>query len=279
MSQATTNNIYRDVNAVFPQKRSLFTLSPLTMLNIKRPLCFLANSGIHLQRNRLILPVTANLFILFLMSACSKSPLLSLSPSKSPTAFIATPIADSKLKTFLTGAIEQTKYTRTYDPAYVSLLYPGGDVPRDRGVCTDVVIRAFRTIDLDLQKEVHEDMRAHFAVYPPDWGLSQPDPNIDHRRVPNLMTYFQRQGKDLSISRQANAYRPGDIVTWELGQGQQHIGIVTNLKAAQNDAYLIVHNVGAGTRIEDVLFQWPIIGHYRYFSPGIQAAKNSQNKG
>lgn len=242
------------------------------MLNNKRPFCFLANLGIYFKQNRLISQISTSLSILLLISACSKLPLQSLSRSKLPTAFVSTPIADTKLKTFLEGAIEQTKYTRTYDPAYVAIPYPGGDVPRDRGVCTDVVIRAFRAIDLDLQKEVHEDMRANFAVYPPDWGLLQPDPNIDHRRVPNLMTYLKRQGKHIQVSRDAKAYLPGDIVTWDLGQGQQHIGIVTNLKATQNGPYLIVHNVGAGARVEDVLFQWSVIGHYRYFEPaGTQA--------
>lgn len=214
--------------------------------------------------NRFILLITIQSCLLGFIAGCRQTTLPSI-PIHQASELIATPIADPKLKTFLEGAIEQTKYTRTYDPAYVAIPYPGGDVPRDRGVCTDVVIRAFRKIGLDLQKEVHEDMRANFTVYPPDWGLSQPDSNIDHRRVPNLMTYFKRQGKNLNISQQANAYKPGDIVTWDLGQGQQHIGIVTHLKAALNDSYLIVHNVGAGTRVEDVLFQWPIIGHYRYF--------------
>jgi uncharacterized protein len=236
------------------------------MLNNKRSFRFLVSLGIYFKQNR-ILQISTSLSILLLISACSKSPLQSLSQPKLLTTFISTPIADAKLQTFLKGAIEQTKYTRTYDPTYVAIPYPGGDVPRDRGVCTDVVIRAFRAIDLDLQKEVHEDMRANFSMYPPDWGLSQPDPNIDHRRVPNLMTYFQRQGRHIQVSQDAKAYLPGDIVTWDLGQGQQHIGIVTNLKATQNGPYLIVHNVGAGTRVEDILFQWPAIGHYRYFEP------------
>jgi uncharacterized protein len=236
------------------------------MLITQKILYFLVIPRACLQQNRLILQITANFFILLLISACSKLPLQSQA-SPMPATLISTPIADANLKTFLEGAIEQTKYTHTYDPAYVAIPYPGGDVPRNRGVCTDVVIRAFRTIGLDLQKAVHEDMRANFAVYPPDWGLSQPDPSIDHRRVPNLMTYFQRQGKNLTLSQNTNAFRPGDIVTWDLGQGQQHIGIVTNLKATQNGPYLIVHNVGAGARVEDVLFQWPMIGHYRYFEP------------
>lgn len=213
----------------------------------------------------LFLQVSLTLFIFILSSGCRETiPPPSVRPSNA-SEWLTTPIADPKLNTFLQGAIAQTQYTRTYDPAYVQIPYPGGDVPRDRGVCTDVVIRAFRTIGLDLQKAVHEDMRANFSVYPTDWGLTQPDPNIDHRRVPNLMTYFQRQGKNLALSQDEKAYQPGDIVTWDLGQGQQHIGIVTNLKAENNQAFLIVHNVGAGTRVENILFQWPIIGHYRYF--------------
>jgi uncharacterized protein len=238
------------------------------MLRAPKILQFLHDSRCRLQQNQLILQISVNLFILVLISGCNGFPPQSwvrTSPS-SPREWRTTPIADPKLKTFLQGAIAQTQSTRIYDPAYVQIPYPGGDVPRERGVCTDVVIRAFRTIGLDLQKAVHEDMRTHFSVYPADWGLTQPDPNIDHRRVPNLMTYFQRQGRNVAISQDAKAYHPGDIVTWDLGQGQQHIGIVTHLKAEDNKAYLIVHNVGAGTQIEDVLFQWPVIGHYRYFA-------------
>jgi hypothetical protein len=127
-----------------------------------------------------------------------------------------------------------------------------------------VLIRAFRTVGIDLQKAVHEDMVANFAVYPKDWGLSHPDPNIDHRRVPNLMTYFSRQGKAVQLSQSIADYLPGDIVTWNLGDGQQHIDVVMQYKSTQTRQPLIVHNVGAGTQIEDVLKRWRIIGHYRY---------------
>jgi uncharacterized protein YijF (DUF1287 family) len=164
------------------------------------------------------------------------------------------------------SAIEQTHYTSRYDAAYVQLAYPGGDVPPDRGACTDVVVRAFRKGGVDLQQLVHEDMARDFAAYPQKWGLPKPDSNIDHRRVPNLMTYFKREGKALSVTEEGKDYRPGDVVTWDLnGAGLTHIGVVTNLWSDETGNYLIVHNIGAGAKIENVLFAWRITGHYRYF--------------
>lgn len=151
-----------------------------------------------------------------------------------------------------------------YDPAYFTIPYPGGDVPKDKGVCTDVVVRAYRKLGIDLQKEVHVDMKANFDKYPAKWGLKRPDPNIDHRRVPNLMTFFSRHGTVLPITRRAGDYAPGDIVCWDLGGGVMHIGIVSAKKAALTDRYLIIHNIGAGQVLEDCLFQFRIIGHYRY---------------
>jgi len=151
-----------------------------------------------------------------------------------------------------------------YDPSYYSLPYPGGDVPADRGVCTDVVIRAYRAMGIDLQKEVHEDMRNHFAFYPKNWGLKTTDRNIDHRRVPNLMVFFSRHGTQLSPSSNSNDYLPGDIVAWNLGRGITHIGIVASQKTPDNRRPMIVHNIGAGQVLEDVLFDFEIIGHYRY---------------
>jgi uncharacterized protein len=162
-------------------------------------------------------------------------------------------------------AIEQTNYTFSYDPSYVKLDYPGGDVPPDRGVCSDVVIRSFRKVGVDLQKEVHEDMTGAFAVYPKKWGLAKPDANIDHRRVPNLMTFFERKGKALAVTLKGADYQPGDVVAWDLGTGQAHIGIVTNLWSDASENYLIAHNIGGGVRVENVLFSWRITGHYRYF--------------
>lgn len=157
-----------------------------------------------------------------------------------------------------------TKQTVRYDPAYFRLTYPNGDVPADRGVCTDVIIRAYRKLGIDLQKEVHEDMKANFGLYPKMWGLSRPDRNIDHRRVPNLMTFFSRHGVVKPISTRAQDYKPGDIVCWNLGGGLTHIGIVSNRKSADGQRYLIVHNIGAGQVLEDCLFNYKIIGHYQY---------------
>ena len=175
--------------------------------------------------------------------------------------------ADSspQLKQMLDGAIAQAGVTTGYDPSYVALDYPGGDVPEKTGVCSDVVVRAFRKAGIDLQKEIHEDMKSARSEYPNKWGANNPDRNIDHRRVLNLMTYFTRQRKSLPISHSATDYQPGDIVAWELTSGIDHIGIVTNMLSDSEDRYLIVHNIGAGTRIEDVMFTWTIKGHYRFF--------------
>lgn len=169
------------------------------------------------------------------------------------------------LRPVLDSALAQTEQTTIYDPAYVKLAYPGGDLPIERGVCADVIVRAFRKGGVDLQKEVHDDMARNFAIYPNRWGLKAPDTNIDHRRVPNLMTYFKRHDKSLPITTNAKDYQPGDIVAWDLGGGLTHIGIVVNLRARDGERYYIVHNIGAGARLEDVLFAWRQIGHYRYF--------------
>lgn len=162
------------------------------------------------------------------------------------------------------AAIELTKQQVRYDPSYYRIAYPNGDVPADRGVCTDVVIRAYRKLGIDLQKEVHEDMKAHFSVYPKNWGLSTTDRNIDHRRVPNLMTFFSRKGQVKKITSNPADYQPGDIVCWNLGGGTTHIGIVVNKKVSNSNRYYIVHNIGAGQVLEDCLFNFKIIGHYRY---------------
>ena len=178
---------------------------------------------------------------------------------------LSTPVTSPVVKQVIDGAIEQAGYTVGYDSAYVKLAYPGGDVPLDRGVCTDVVVRAFRKAGVDLQKEVHVDMSRNFGTYPQQWGARRPDANIDHRRVPNLMTYFKRMGKDLPITKDPTDYLPGDVVVWDLGNGLLHIGIVSNLKRADSTAHSIVHNIGSGARIEDSLFSWKVIGRYRYF--------------
>lgn len=152
----------------------------------------------------------------------------------------------------------------TYDPAYFSIPYPNGDVPADKGVCTDVVIRAYRKMGVDLQKEVHEDMKANFSVYPKIWGLNKPDRNIDHRRVPNLMKFFSRKGAELAITNKAEDYKPGHVVCWNLGGATTHIGIVSGIQNKNKTRYLIVHNIGAGQVLEDCLFSFKIIGHYAY---------------
>jgi len=155
-----------------------------------------------------------------------------------------------------------------YDPSYVALPYPGGDVAPDRGVCTDLVVRVFRDVGVDLQREVHVDMTAHFEEYPDIWGLASPDSNIDHRRVPNLMVFFARHGHVLPITAQPGDYRPGDIVTWDLGRGMTHIGIVARSRAPGSDRPLVAHHVGGNPTVNDALFAWRIIGHFRYFGPG-----------
>jgi uncharacterized protein len=162
------------------------------------------------------------------------------------------------------AAMALTRQQVRYDPAYYAMPYPGGDLPTGRGVCTDVVIRAYRALGIDLQKEVHEDMRAHFELYPPLWGLSRPDRNIDHRRVPNLMVFFTRHGMEKPRSRRPADYLPGDIVCWRLPQGATHIGIAVSRRSADGQRPLIVHNIGAGQVLADCLFEFEIIGHYSF---------------
>ena len=160
------------------------------------------------------------------------------------------------------AARQQVGVTKEYDPAYVAIKYPGGDVPIHTGVCSDVVVRALRKVDIDLQKEVHEDMQKHFSDYPQKWGLKGPDKNIDHRRIPNLMRYLERH--HVSIQEQLKSpetYQPGDIVTWDLGKGVLHIGIVSDKASGRTP--LIIHNIGRGTKEEDILFQYRVIGLYR----------------
>lgn len=162
------------------------------------------------------------------------------------------------------SAMTLTKDEVTYDPAYFSIAYPNGDVPADKGVCTDVVIRAYRKLNIDIQKEVHEDMVSNFSKYPKIWGLTRTDKNIDHRRVPNLMVFFKRFGTVLPITQKAMDYRPGAIVCWNLGGGTTHIGIVSKKRNLNGTRNLIIHNIGAGQVAQDCLFDFKIIGHYRF---------------
>jgi hypothetical protein len=174
--------------------------------------------------------------------------------------------AGTSAEALVTSAIERTRHTVVYDGGYYAITYPGGDVPKGIGVCTDVVIRTYRAVGIDLQQRVHQDISTHFSVYPSKalWGLTAPDTNIDHRRVPNLQVFFARNGQTLPITGNANDYRPGDLVTWMLPGHLPHIGIVTDRIHPATGNPKIVHNIGRGPRIEDMLFDYPITGHYRY---------------
>ncbi|MFP2996629.1 DUF1287 domain-containing protein [Spongiivirga sp. MCCC 1A20706] len=162
------------------------------------------------------------------------------------------------------AAIALTENEVTYDGSYFSIPYPNGDIPADKGVCTDVIVRAYRTLEIDLQELVHQDMKANFHLYPKIWGLSKTDTNIDHRRVPNLMTYFKRFGTTKKMSENATDYAPGDIVAWRLENGLTHIGVVVHKRSKDNKRYLISHNIGAGQVLDDCLFDFTIIGHYSF---------------
>lgn len=174
------------------------------------------------------------------------------------------------LENFVDAAIERTNYEVVYNPSYMAIDYPNGDVPEDQGVCADVIIRAYRKLGIDLQKEAHQDMAENFDLYPKLWGLEKPDTNIDHRRVPNLMAFFKRRGQTLPITKNPNDYLPGDIVAWTFNFGKTHIGIVIDKLSSDKQRPLIVHNIGAGPKINDVLMKWEIIGHYRYFGSEVE---------
>lgn len=185
-------------------------------------------------------------------------------------AFLCAPIASAGARTvgerIADAALAQTTHAVVYDPAYVSIPYPGGDVPADRGVCADVIVRALRSVGVDLQQLVHEDMARAFDAYPAIWSLSRPDPSIDHRRVPNLETFLTRAGARLPLSANPDDYEPGDIVAWNLrgdAGSLPHIGVVAGAKGASGRP-LVIHNIGAGPKAEDVLFDWKITGRYRY---------------
>lgn len=211
--------------------------------------------------------------LLFLLStACAPSPTVTPLPTIPPTPIpyqtVVAKISSQALLDIGTrialAAQAQVGVTTIYDPAYVRLDYPNGDVPIERGVCTDVVVRAFRAVGIDLQSRIHEDMARNFSVYPKDWGLTAPDANIDHRRVQNLATYFTRLGKRIGADDVDANFLPGDVVTWQLSGWMQHIGIVSTDKIQGTNRYYIVHNIGSGTHQEDALRWFTIIGHYRW---------------
>jgi len=184
--------------------------------------------------------------------------------TNTPTAQVTTPVNKGFYEKLSDAALLITHDNVSYDSAYYQIPYPDGDVPKDRGVCTDVVIRSYRKLGIDLQKEVHEDMAANFASYPKTWGLKTTDTNIDHRRVPNLQVFFTRKGEVKTVSGKAADYKPGDIVTWMLASNRPHIGIVVDKKNTQGNRYLMVHNIGGGQVVQDCLFAYKITGHYRY---------------
>lgn len=218
----------------------------------------------HAARRRRRLVAAMSSALLCVLAACGDSYAQTNPQNRAPSGIqnrTAQPETSLDIA-LVTAARKQIGVTLTYDPAYVRLPYPGGDVPASRGVCTDVVIRAFRTQRIDLQQRVHEDMRTHFAKYPQKWGLRGPDSNIDHRRVPNLQTWFARQGWSLPVTSRAGDYRVGDLVTWMLPGNLPHIGIVSDRRSLSGTP-LIIHNIGHGAREDDVLFDYPITGHYR----------------
>ena len=178
-----------------------------------------------------------------------------------PALLLARPAmaAASQAQSFVAAAREQTRHRVTYDGAYTRIGYPMGDVPPDRGVCTDVVIRAYRAIGIDLQERVHKDMLAHFDLYPKAWGLTHPDSNIDHRRVPNLQVFLARFGAALPVTRAGGDFAPGDLVTYRLDYNLPHIAVVSD-----GPAQRIIHNIGAGPQEETSLFAYEMTGHYRY---------------
>ena len=179
--------------------------------------------------------------------------------------FIATACSADDATTLVEAARARTRLHEVYDGAYRTIAYPGGDVPSDRGVCTDLVIRSYRALGIDLQVLVHEDMRTHFDAYPKTWGLRRPDRNIDHRRVPNLQAFLARERAGVAVTRDAAGYEAGDLVTWMLPGNLPHIGIVSDRRVAGGARPLVLHNIGAGPVEDDILFAYPITGHYRWF--------------
>lgn len=208
--------------------------------------------------------------IAFLLSftSCKKQEILSNSTILISEKQVISPIENpnSFAEKLSNVAIQIIDKDVVYTPDYVKLKYPNGDVPAKTGVCTDVIIRAYRKLNIDLQKEVHEDMVANFTKYPnlKKWGLKTTDKNIDHRRVPNLEVFFVRKGKTLLITQNANDYKTGEIVTWMINDKLPHIGIITHLKSKDGKRNLIVHNVGNGQVLEDCLFSYTIVGHFQY---------------
>lgn len=205
-------------------------------------------------RSRFAVAIHVLILVLFSGPSCA-GPRVDVGRPGEPAGFV---------EQLSTAAIERTRVAVRYDGSYRSIGYPGGDVPEDVGVCTDLVIRAYRVLGIDLQQAVHEDMSEAFSAYPDKWGLETPDPNIDHRRVPNLEVLFARKGVRLPVTDDAEDYLPGDLVTWNLGP-LPHIGIVVSVPSDDNERFQIVHNIGRGPELEDMLFDFPIVGHFRFY--------------
>ncbi|MGK0271171.1 MAG: hypothetical protein ACI88H_001825 [Cocleimonas sp.] len=229
----------------------------------------LLNTSLKTKLNKLI----KNMGLVLILAATQLSNTVF---AESPV-LVPAPVSDITMQRFafsvdlVDAALERLNHKVKYDGRYISIGYPGGDVPNNIGVCTDVVIRAYRKLGIDLQEQVHRDMINSFAQYPnlPKWNLVRPDPNIDHRRVVNLRVFFERHGASLPISTDSNDYMPGDLVTWDMMRGMPHIGIVTHQVSKDKTRPLIVHNMGKGPKLEDILFTMKITGHYRY-QPGLQ---------
>lgn len=220
-------------------------------------------------------PLLSVVLALSTLTACGETEPASPSPDLAKAlAMVLAPQPDVEVapaphkdRLLVLAAIERTTHEVAYESGYVRLEYPGGDVPDGTGVCTDVVIRAYRGIDIDLQKRVHEDMLAAFDKYPANWGLTKPDSNIDHRRVPNLQKFFTRHGETRPKTVDAADYQPGEVVTWNVGHNKKHVdhvGVVSNVFNDEQTRYKVIHNIGEGPKLQDVLFDWPITGHYRY---------------
>lgn len=209
-----------------------------------------------------MLRMYAPLLILVAFLSCKKSETPLVIKNSSDVTVIENPTTfEEKLSN---AALSIINPSIAYTPDYISIKYPNGDVPATTGVCSDVVIRAYRKLGIDLQKEVHEDMKANFSKYPTKWGLKKTDTNIDHRRVPNLEVFFTRKGEKLTISENPNDYKTGELVTWIIGNKLPHIGIITHKKSEDGKRPLIVHNVGGGQVLEDCLFNYTIVGHFKY---------------
>jgi uncharacterized protein len=209
-----------------------------------------------------MLRIYTPLLILVVFLSCKKNEIPLVIESSSDVTAIENPTTfEEKLSN---AAISIIDASIAYTPDYISIKYPNGDVPANTGVCSDVVIRAYRKLGIDLQKEVHEDMKANFSKYPTKWGLKKTDTNIDHRRVPNLEVFFTRKGEKLTVSENPNDYKTGELVTWMIGDKLPHIGIITHKKSVDGKRPLIVHNVGGGQVLEDCLLNYKIVGHFKY---------------